>query len=245
MSAMMRGEISEIIMQMDMEVLEVQMALQCAPVLAGIKISNLLILRKSQLPSAMQLLRRLGVCFYILWCREETAVLLVYQGKKLIEYLQRTEVEVLLAGYGYSSMRLGTSLPKIALRYADYMERKEKFPHEMGLFLGYPPEDVKGFVQNGGRKYLCAGYWKVYGQADEKMRLFACYDAVTYQFLSVLSGGGTLPECVQEKSRANVDGIMDTAIEDNIIIARDGWNVYNINAETGKVEEYFKQPEED
>lgn len=193
----MHEDISEIIMQMDMGVLEVQVALQCAPVLAGVKISNLLILRGYELPSAMALLRGLGVRFYILWRKKDMVAFLVYRGRRLVEYLQKAEVKSLLTRCGYASVRLGTALPEMASRYAKHLEKKEVFPHEMGLFLGYPPEDVDGFVQNGGRKYLCAGYWKVYARMDEKKRLFSRYDAVTYQFLSVLWEGGTLRECVK------------------------------------------------
>ena len=36
------------------------------------------------------------------------------------------------------------------------------FPHEIGLFLGYPFEDVMGFIENKGENYLCSGCWKVY-----------------------------------------------------------------------------------
>lgn len=43
----MSQEVLEIIKKMDLETLESQLALQCAPVLAGLKISNLLSLPKS------------------------------------------------------------------------------------------------------------------------------------------------------------------------------------------------------
>ena len=38
-----------------------------------------------------------------------------------------------------------------------------KFPHEIGLFLSYPPEDVLGFILNKACNHKCIGCWKVYG----------------------------------------------------------------------------------
>ena len=43
------------------------------------------------------------------------------------------------------------------------LQNREDFPHEIGLFLSYPPEDVQGFIDNRAHNYkrICA--WKVYG----------------------------------------------------------------------------------
>ena len=39
---------------------------------------------------------------------------------------------------------------------------EEDFPHEIGVFLGYPLADVIGFIQNRGKNFTACGYWKVY-----------------------------------------------------------------------------------
>lgn len=49
---------------------------------------------------------------------------------------------------------------------ADYGE----FPHEVGLFLGYPPEDVEGFIENKARSCKITGYWKVYSDEEKAKR---------------------------------------------------------------------------
>lgn len=46
------------------------------------------------------------------------------------------------------------------------------FPHEIGLFLGYPVEDVKGFIENKGENCVKCGAWKVYCNPEEKMHFF-------------------------------------------------------------------------
>ena len=38
------------------------------------------------------------------------------------------------------------------------MEEKGAFPHEIGLLLGYPVEDVLGFIRYQGKNYLYTGY---------------------------------------------------------------------------------------
>ena len=102
-------------LKMDKRNLFVQMALQCAPVLAGIKVSNLLIIEERYWKELCFLLRNSEMC----------------------------------------------EMP---------------FPHELGLLLGYPAEDVRGFMGIGYKKCLYTGYWKVYEKAEEKIALFSEYD---------------------------------------------------------------------
>ncbi len=34
------------------------------------------------------------------------------------------------------------------VRLMERLRENREFPHEIGLFLGYPPEDVRGFIEN-------------------------------------------------------------------------------------------------
>ena len=69
------------------------------------------------------------------------------------------------------------------------MEQKAEFPHEMGLLLGYPVEDVEGFVVNRGQNYLYCGYWKVYGHVEEKKALFEKYEEARKTLVQFLAKG--------------------------------------------------------
>ena len=51
-----------------------------------------------------------------------------------------------------------------------------EFPHEIGLFLGYPLEDVEGFCRKKGADCKLSGYWKVYGDVETARKRFAAYD---------------------------------------------------------------------
>ena len=52
-------------------------------------------------------------------------------------------------------------------------------PHEIGVFLGYPLEDVVGFIRNRGRNYTCCGYWKAYGDPEAAQKRFDQYRRCT------------------------------------------------------------------
>lgn len=49
-------------------------------------------------------------------------------------------------------------------------------PHEMGIFLGIPVEDVCGFVKHQGKNCLLCRYWKVYYDPLKAQKLFENYD---------------------------------------------------------------------
>ena len=69
------------------------------------------------------------------------------------------------------------------------MKTKRQFPHEMGLFLGYPVEDVEGYLNNNGENSLYTGYWKVYENLDEKFRLFKSFEAAKENIIRFLAQG--------------------------------------------------------
>lgn len=55
------------------------------------------------------------------------------------------------------------------------LREEPDFPHEIGLFLGYPLEDVKGFIENKADCSKCSGCWKVYGNEEKALKLFEKY----------------------------------------------------------------------
>ena len=68
------------------------------------------------------------------------------------------------------------------------------FPHEIGLFLSYPPEDVKGFVDNRARSYKCAGLWKVYSDEARARRLFTRFKRCTDTYCKLWQAGATIDQ---------------------------------------------------
>ena len=60
--------------------------------------------------------------------------------------------------YGYTDTSVDGAIEWLRMRLAS----GDGFPHEIGLFLGYPVEDVLGFIENAGQNCKCCGCWKVY-----------------------------------------------------------------------------------
>ena len=68
------------------------------------------------------------------------------------------------------------------------------FPHEIGLFLSYPLEDVEGFVENRGRNCKCTGCWKVYGDEQQAQRQFSRYRKCQEVYLRLWQGGRSVEQ---------------------------------------------------
>ena len=69
-----------------------------------------------------------------------------------------------------------------------------EFPREVGLFLSYPPEDVKGFIDHRASGFKCAGLWKVYGDEEKARSLFAKYKKCTEIYCALWQSGSKLEQ---------------------------------------------------
>ena len=113
----------------------------------------------------------------------------LYREERLTAWLMRAENRVLLTEAGYSGIILSDILQTIQMRYEAYVQKGKAFPHEIGVLLGYPAEDVKGFVVNEGKNYLYSGYWKVYGDLSEAKQLFYKFDRAKEALIELVSKG--------------------------------------------------------
>ena len=185
----MSFDIVDIIKEMDVHSIPLQLALQCAPVISGIKISNLLTIPAKSLRELSVVLKKTELSFRILYPGRERLVILIYRETELKEYLEREEVMAFIYKCGYETSDIGKIFPVFVKRYMRYMELKQDFPHELGLFLGYPIEDVEGFIKENGKNYLYSGYWKVYKDTELKIRLFKNYEKVQTEIVRLLYEG--------------------------------------------------------
>lgn len=185
----MSFDIVDIIKEMDVHSIPLQLALQCAPVISGIKISNLLTIPAKSLRELSAVLKKTELSFRILYPGRERLVILIFRETELKEYLEREEVMAFIYKCGYETSDISKIFPVFVKRYMRYMELKQDFPHELGLFLGYPIEDVEGFIKENGKNYLYSGYWKVYKDAELKIRLFKNYEKVQTEIVRLLYEG--------------------------------------------------------
>jgi len=67
------------------------------------------------------------------------------------------------------------------------------FPHEVGLFLGYPLEDVIGFETFGAERFKYLGIWKVYGDKENAIQMMNHYKSCTETCRKLLLSGLSVP----------------------------------------------------
>lgn len=182
---------------MDIKELEIQIALQCAPVIAGLKISNLLIVQKEYLDTIRTMLKETQLSYEILLCRKGQITLLIYKELEVKNYLTQGKVKELLYKLGYASCTLKNLLKSVREGYEMYMEKKKDFPHELGILLGYPPEDVQGFIENRGENFLYAGYWKVYENLPAKLKLFQKYEQAGESIIQLIALGVSVKDVIE------------------------------------------------
>ena len=190
-------EVFKIVQTMDLSQVETKMALQCAPVIKGIKISNLLIVSSCDEAAVCVILKRTGLVHYRLLRQDNKTTFLIFRIPRLTAYLQDPDVQCILKANGYEDLSLGGILRTFQYRYQTYMNQGEGFPHEMGLLLGYPIEDVIGFIEQRGKNYLYSGYWKVYRDVTAKKRIFAQYENAKEEMILLLANGYNIRAIIQ------------------------------------------------
>ncbi len=206
----MSSETLQMMENMDREALDTQLAMQCAPVLAGVKVSNLLNIPRVHVESAEEMLAESPLSLSLLYTAGSRATLLLYWKDALEAYLGTEEVRKLLAAWGYTVFALEAVLERFSERYCSCRIRGNHYPHEIGLLLGYPVEDVRGFVENQGKNFLCSGYWKVYANRREAEALFALYEDTRERTVRMLTEKRELRELWSSCRRPEAGGICKT-----------------------------------
>lgn len=160
----------------------------CAPTLANLKTGSLFVCPITDRPSFFSSLRSLnellvpkGLRALPLRIREHSALVYLYRPSRLKKDLEDPAAIKILQDHGYSCY--GKCLPKLIER----IRSSEEFPHEIGLFLGYPPEDVQGFLDH--RPCKCSGCWKVYGDENKAKKTFDLYKKCERVYCQQLARG--------------------------------------------------------
>ena len=102
----MSKETLHLLLRMNHDRLETQIALQCAPLLTGVKISNLLTVTSHRKQEAAGLFEGTAVSCYMLYESREKTTFLLYLRSGLMEYLAETDVKRLIERFGYHAMKL-------------------------------------------------------------------------------------------------------------------------------------------
>lgn len=169
----------------------------CSPTLAGIKTANMFNADFSseeemneQLRSLNRRLSPKGIRVVPLRRRKGKVLLYVFRPAHLAKDISCPQARQILARAGYKCTSCSGSLCELIKRLSNGSE----FPHEVGLFLGYPPEDVDGFINHKDEGVLAAGCWKVYSNKERAENLFSRYRRCTKYFCEHVRRGSAIDE---------------------------------------------------
>ena len=160
----------------NMKSLQVQLILQCAPFLKGIKIACILNITEENSRELYEILEGTGIKFKILTRNHGKCLVFLYRRESFSRYLKRTDVREFLGSYGYEDVEPEKMLEHLSKRVCQYSDGEICFPHEIGAFLDYPIDDVKCFIEKDGKDSLFSGYWKVYNNPGRAKMIFWAYD---------------------------------------------------------------------
>lgn len=160
----------------NMKSLQVQLILQCAPFLKGIKIACILNITEENSRELYEILEGTGIKFKILTRNHGKCLVFLYRRESFSRYLKRTDVREFLGSYGYEDVEPEKMLERLSKRVCQYSDGEICFPHEIGAFLDYPIDDVKCFIEKDGKDSLFSGYWKVYNNPGRAKMIFWAYD---------------------------------------------------------------------
>ena len=177
--------------------------LKLAPVLVKLKPSCLLALcnceksgRKNHWDlwktQKKDIIKKLGISFKELKNTNKGKQVLFYNPDVLFDTITQPENLAYLERFGYSSRcTLEDCLQLLRARFSaagasGISGNGRSFPHEIGIFLGYPLKDVKGFIEKGSMPLAKIGRWQVFGESEKSIQLMNIHKKTEKVFLSFI-----------------------------------------------------------
>lgn len=153
-----------------------------APTLAGIKTGNLFAVAKrldhklkNSIVQFNSQAKQKNIRLIPIKCLKNRTLLYIYRPKFLEKDFKCKTCRYFLGNLGYPVEK-----PAACLReYISRLSESHEFLHEIGFFLGYPAEDVVGFMKQGPKKAKYNATWLVYSDVAS-----AQHTAKTYKTCS-------------------------------------------------------------
>ena len=170
---------------------------QCAPTLAGIKTGSLFTCPcqdenalKEEIKEYNRSFVPKGLCMIPLRFEKGKALIYLFRPSGLKHDFQNQLARHVLAQFGYPEDSPKQWIACLVRRFRQGLD----FPHEIGLFLSYPPEDLKGFMDNHAANYKYSGIWKVYGDVNKAQSLFHRYKQCTETYCRLWQKGSCIEQ---------------------------------------------------
>ena len=177
------------------EKLAFSLASTCAPVIRGLTVSNTLSVKQGEFKIIQSMLKGTPLNCFLLYAGK-IEIVLIARMNKLQDHLKQNEVKDYLIQFGYEDVSIDYVIEKLYSRFYAFYIDKQVFPHELGLILSYPIDDIKGFIENDGKKELACKYWKVYSNLDDALKKFKAFDEAIETCLYQIVNGYKLKEII-------------------------------------------------
>lgn len=163
----------------------------CAPTMASLKCANMMSCPNDEsyredLEKISEELAVKGIRVRIINLSNNRMLILVFRPSLLAKRFQDEEIRSFLEECGYSDFQVEDTIDKLQRRIA---ADPKNFPHEIGVFLGYPLADIRGFIENNGKNGLCCGEWKVYHEPEKATKIFANLKKCREIYYNLFSNG--------------------------------------------------------
>lgn len=182
----------------------------CAATLAGIKIGNLFNYSFSSIDDCRKTLEEVngalnakGVFVELLSHQDKFYLIYAYRLSALRASLKNNEIKSFLEHMGYTLyMEAAADIEgnqhidvlSVLNTLKSHIGNGHDFPHEIGVFLGYPLEDIIGFISNKGKNYLYCGLWKVYRNKVEAIKYFSKITKCHSIYINIYERGVSIPD---------------------------------------------------
>lgn len=189
-----------------LDCLTAHLMLESAEVLAEVKPANLISLVNRTRPCGrnlyhlwkqyhLQVVARFeSLQVTVLQDKGTALLLLCYSAATLDRHLAHSGIRTLLHKAGYpTDADNDTLLAELKRRVA----AQTSFPHEIGLFIGYPAKDVAAFMGVVKLPFTCQGPWKIYGNPGQSLSLANQFRHKRQSMGVRLTGCTALGDCLE------------------------------------------------
>ncbi len=174
-----------------------QIVKHCSPTLAGLKSGNMFSASCQNFKEMICDIRCLnlrladkGIKIIPLRYSEKRCLLYVFRLSAVSCDIADPHACEILKDSGYTSCDTWECIKELLKK----INSTDQFPHEIGLFLGYPPEDVCGYIRDKGKCPKYTGHWRVYGDEQSALAKFESFKRCTCTFCEMSASGHSIEE---------------------------------------------------
>ena len=138
-----------------------------------------------------------GVMMHLLGERGGAQMLVVWRPRLVAKLLESASNRDFLTRRALPATGADALMRALAERMIACYARHAEFPHEVGLVLGFPLEDVEGFIADGGRGSIARGRWRVYGDPRVARKRFERLERVERHVRRLYSEGVPMRELLR------------------------------------------------